>query len=213
MLEKKTHKTFTLLLTGIACFAGAQWAGAADAPKLSGAIAGVVRGSAGVPQMGATVVLYSRQQRQIGKVVTDDHGEFKMLGLPPALYFVKVSLASFIPAAKEILVQPGMRSVMNVNLSTLFSTIQFGYPSVESGSIMTDDWKWVLRSASVHAADFAVPRSGPGGELPVYHGTHRCVLRDTRPGEFIGRRRSAFRWGRLGSRSGHCVCRGDRALR
>jgi hypothetical protein len=85
MLEKKTHKTVTLLLTGIACLAGPHWAGAADAPKLSGAIAGVVRGVAGVPQMGAAVVLYSRQQRQIGRVLTDDHGEFKMLGLrlPP----------------------------------------------------------------------------------------------------------------------------------
>jgi len=98
--------------------------------------------------MGATVILYNRQQRLIGKVLTDDHGEFRLLGLLPAPYSVKVSLASFVPATKEILVLPGMRSVLNVNLSTLFSTIQFAYPSLESGNIMTDDWKWVLRSAS-----------------------------------------------------------------
>jgi hypothetical protein len=147
-LEKKTHKTVALLLTVLACLAGPYGAGAADAPKLSGGIAGTVRGAAGIPQMGATVVLYNHQQRQIGRVLTDDHGEFKLLGLTPAVYFIKISLASFIPATKEIMVQPGMRSVMNVNLSTLFSTIQFGYPSVESGNIMTDDWKWVLRSAS-----------------------------------------------------------------
>jgi hypothetical protein len=37
---------------------------------------------------------------------------------------------------------------LNVNLSTLFSTIQFAYPAFESGNIMMDDWKWVLRGAS-----------------------------------------------------------------
>ena len=56
---------------------------------------------------------------------------------------------------KDILVQPGMRSVLNVNLNTLFSSIQFAYPPIENGSLMTDEWKWVLRSASatrpVHA--------------------------------------------------------------
>jgi len=132
----------------MACLTCPHGAGAADAPQFNGAIAGTVRGTAGVPQMGATVSLYNRQQRFIGKVLTDDHGEFKLLGLLPALYSVKVSLVSFVPATKEILVQPGMRSVLNVNLSTLFSTIQFAYPAFESGNIMTDDWKWVLRSAS-----------------------------------------------------------------
>jgi hypothetical protein len=131
------------------CLTGQREALAANAPPpLNGAIAGVVRGTAGIPQMGATVILYNRQQRLIGKVLTDDHGEFRLLGLLPAPYSVKVSLASFVPATKEILVLPGMRSVLNVNLSTLFSTIQFAHPSLESGNVMTDDWKWVLRSSS-----------------------------------------------------------------
>jgi len=98
--------------------------------------------------MGAAVLLYDHQQRFLGRVLTGDHGEFKLLGLLPARYSVKVLLVSFVPATKEILVLPGMRSVLNVNLSTLFSSIQFAYPAFESGNIMTDDWKWVLRSAS-----------------------------------------------------------------
>ncbi len=134
--------------------------------------------------MGATVILYNRQQRLIGKVLTDDHGEFRLLGLVPAPYSVKVSLASFVPATKEILVQPGMRSVLNVNLSTLFSSIQFAYPALESGNIMTDDWKWVLRSASstrpvlrlvdpgtASASDAAAPASTTG---------HAAVFSETR---------------------------------
>jgi len=97
--------------------------------------------------MGASVTLYNHLQKPLGKVLTDEHGEFKLLGLFPAIYSVKISLASFVPATKQILVQPGMRSVLNVNLSTLFSTIQFAYPAIENGSIMSEDWKWVLRSA------------------------------------------------------------------
>ena len=53
--------------------------------------------------MGAAVLLYNRQQRLLGRVLTDDHGEFKLLGLVPAPYSVKISLASFVPATKEIL--------------------------------------------------------------------------------------------------------------
>jgi hypothetical protein len=184
ILEKKTPKTVALLFAGMACLGGPRWAGAAEALPLSGAIAGIVRGTAGIPQMGATVILYNRQQRLIGKVLTDDHGEFRLLGLVPAPYSVKVSLASFVPATKEILVQPGMRSVLNVNLSTLFSSIQFAYPALESGNIMTDDWKWVLRSASstrpvlrlvdpgtASASDAAAPASTTG---------HAAVFSETR---------------------------------
>src|SRR4029077_3694913 len=66
----------------------------------------------------------------------------------PDTYSIKVTFASFVPAIRKgILVQPGMRSVLNVNLNTLFSTLQFAYPPVENG-LMSDDWKWVLRSAS-----------------------------------------------------------------
>src|SRR5258708_31504721 len=46
---------------------------------------------------------------------------------------------------RSIPVQPGARSRLNVNLSGIFSTIQFSYPPVENGNLMTDDWKWVLR--------------------------------------------------------------------
>jgi len=35
-----------------------------------------------------------------------------------------------------------------VNLNSLFSTIEITYPAIENGSLMTDDWKWILRTAS-----------------------------------------------------------------
>jgi hypothetical protein len=149
MFSTKTHKTAAFLAIGIACLAAPCVAPAAGPIRLSGVISGVVSDSMGIPQMGAIVLLYNRQDRVYGKVQTDDLGQFKFLGLFPDLYSVKVTLATFVPALKKnILVQPGMRSVLNVNLNTLFSTIQLSYPSVESGSLMSDEWKWVLRTAS-----------------------------------------------------------------
>jgi hypothetical protein len=149
MFSTKTHKTVAFLAMGIAFLAAPCVAPAAGPIKLSGVITGVVSDSMGIPQMGAIVLLYNRQDRVYGKVQTDDLGQFRFLGLFPDLYSVKVTLATFVPALKKnILVQPGMRSVLNVNLNTLFSTIQLAYPSIDNGSLMSDDWKWVLRTAS-----------------------------------------------------------------
>jgi hypothetical protein len=106
-----------------------------------------VRDTHGVPQMGASVSLYNRQDRPVGKVLTDQHGQFQLLGLVPTFYSLRITLATFVPAIrKDILVQPGMRSVLNVSLSALFSSIQLDRPVMDNG-IMSDEWKWVLRSA------------------------------------------------------------------
>ncbi len=147
MSEKRTNTTRSLLLAVLACLLGLHQANAATAVSLSGGIAGAVRSPGGTPQIGASVTLYNHLQRPLGKVITDERGEFKLLSLVPGVYFVKVAYAAFIPATREILVQPGMRSILNVNLSTLFSTIQFAYPTKENGNLMTEDWKWVLRTA------------------------------------------------------------------
>jgi Carboxypeptidase regulatory-like domain len=147
MSETRTNTTRWLLLAGFVCLIGFDQAKAAVSVPLTGAIGGTVRGPGGSPQIGASVTLFNHLQRQVGKVLTDEHGEFKLLGLFPAVYSVKISVAAFIPATRQILVQPGMRSILNVNLSTLFSSIQFGYPVVENANIMSEDWKWVLRSA------------------------------------------------------------------
>jgi hypothetical protein len=134
--------------------------------------------------MGATVILLNRQERQFARVLTDNQGTFKFLGLVPDLYSLKVTFTSFVPALrKNILVQPGMRSVLNVNLNTLFSTIQFAYPPVENGSLMSDDWKWVLRSSSptrpvlrFTGDALAKDTSGRSSHTAVFSGT-RGILR------------------------------------
>jgi hypothetical protein len=117
--------------------------------KLSGAIAGFVRDGVGIPQMGATVLLFSHEDRLFARALTDEKGAFSFLSLVPDVYSVRVSLRSFVPVFRDnIQVQPGMRSVLNVNLTTLFSTIHLVTPPEGERALMTDDWKWVLRSAS-----------------------------------------------------------------
>ena len=71
-----------------------------------------------------------------------------------------------------------MRSVLNVSLSTLFSSIQLDYPVLDNGGIMTDEWKWVLRSASDTRP---VMRFGPEAvALPPARPDHGTVFSDTR---------------------------------
>jgi hypothetical protein len=179
MFGMKTHKTVATLLWGMACLLEPQISRAAAPLQLSGAITGVVTNALGIPQMGATVLLYNHQDRITEKVTTNDLGEFRFLSLFPELYSVRVTLATYLPAFRQnILVQPGMRSVLNVNLSGVFSTIQFSYPPIENGGLMTDDWKWVLRSASATrpVLRFLDPAPDPGAAV-----THRsAAFSDTR---------------------------------
>ncbi len=149
MSKLKTHRSVASILLGFACLAGSDGSRAATPIKLPGTITGIVANTTGIPQMGATVLLYNRQDRVFEKVFTDERGEFLFAGLLPDAYSIRVTLTTFMPAFKRnILVQPGMRSVLNVNLNSLFSTIRISYPAVDAATLMTDDWKWALRSAA-----------------------------------------------------------------
>ncbi|PWT99150.1 MAG: hypothetical protein C5B51_27785 [Terriglobia bacterium] len=178
-MNAQTHKSAAVLILAAAGLA-VPFASRAAAPiVLSGSIGGVVTNSVGVPQMGASVVLYNRQDRIYEKALTDDKGEFRFAGLFPELYSIRVSLASFVPALKrEISVQPGMRSVLNITLNTLFSSIQIAYPLPENGSLMTDEWKWMLRTA---ASTRPVLRfAGDGLGKDVSQNSHTALFSETR---------------------------------
>src|ERR1700733_8862306 len=116
---------------------------------LSGSIAGVVRNSSGVPQMGATVFLFNRSEKLMQRVITNERGLFGFGLLTPDLYSVRVSLASFVPAVKQkIAVQPGMQSLLYVDLASVLSSIELLYAKPGEGALMSDDWKWVLKESA-----------------------------------------------------------------
>jgi hypothetical protein len=60
-----------------------------------------------------------------------------------------VSLASFVPAVKQkIAVQPGMQSLLYVDMASVLSTIELVYAKPGEGALMSDDWKWVLKESA-----------------------------------------------------------------
>ncbi|MBI3209208.1 MAG: TonB-dependent receptor [Candidatus Solibacter usitatus] len=121
----------------------------APSNPLTGSIAGIVANAFGVPQMGATVMLFNRLDRQVGRLLTDDKGSFQFDSLPADLYSIRISLSSFMPALRErISVQPGMRRILSINLAGVLSSIELVYSLPVQQGLMSEDWKWTLRSSS-----------------------------------------------------------------
>src|SRR5580692_1363246 len=115
MVKAKRQKTLTCLALGFFCLAGVSLA--APPLKTAGIIGGTVKNVAGVPQLGAAVQLYDRQERPVQRALTNAAGKFEFVGLAPDHYTVKVTMAAFFPAIeKNILVQPGMQSLLAVQL-------------------------------------------------------------------------------------------------
>jgi len=176
MMSGRTHISMASVVLGLVCFCAPRPVTGAGSVALSGVITGLVTDGAGVPQMGAAVMLFSRQDRLFEKVFTDEKGVFSFAGLLPDIYSIRVTLASFVPAIKNnILVQPGMRSALNVNMATLFSSIRLVYPA-DQPVFMLDDWKWVLRTAnSTRPVLRLLPKVSLDEPKP-----HRVIFSDTR---------------------------------
>jgi Carboxypeptidase regulatory-like domain len=147
---------------------------------VTGNLLGSVADSGGIPQMGATVELFNKYQRLLAKTVTAPDGRFGFAALPADLYSVRVSLASFLPASRDkIAVKPGLDSVLQIHLATLFSNIELSYTIPTSS--MSNDWKWVLRSSPAtrpitRILDEEAPSSS-SAELHsrIFSGTHAMV--------------------------------------
>jgi hypothetical protein len=145
MMRARTQSNSAWILLALLCLSTIAFS--ASVPALSGGIVGEVKGASGVAQMGATVLLYDRYDRLIRQVLTNDQGRFAFDALPPDLYSIRVTLASFIPAMlRNISVTPGSESVLHINLATLLSSVDLT-SSPSRGTLMTDDWKWVLRTS------------------------------------------------------------------
>jgi len=126
---------------------GAWLAQAADLSlPVTGNLLGSVSDASGIPQMGATVQLFNKYERLLGKSVTSIDGRFAFAELPADVYSIRVTLASFLPAARDkIAVKAGLDSVLDIHLATLFSSVELSYTLPTSS--MTSDWRWVLRSS------------------------------------------------------------------
>jgi hypothetical protein len=146
---RRGHHVAASLVLSLACLSSISSANAASAIRFSGELGGLVTDVAGKPQPGAVVLLFNQQDRLLQRSATDPLGSFGFADLLPDIYSVRVSLASFVPAIKErIQIKPGMRSLLEVNLSRVFSSVQLVSTTPVPGGLMSDSWKWVLRADS-----------------------------------------------------------------
>jgi hypothetical protein len=133
--------------------------------RFAGVLSGLVTDSAGAPQAGALVMLFNKQDKLLQRSATDLGGTFSFDELIPDLYSIRVSFSSFVPASRErLVVKPGMRSLLEVNLSRVFSSVQLVSTVPAAGGLMSADWKWTLRS---DAALRPILRFLPAGALGV----------------------------------------------
>ena len=117
----------------------------------SGKLAGVVNDTLGVPQMGATVQLISESAGALAAVdfLTNTQGVFRGEKVTPGMYTVRVTLAGFLPTLEQhVRINPHVTTVVRVELESMFASLDQLRRAPSAASVESDDWKWVLRSAS-----------------------------------------------------------------
>ena len=139
------------LIAGMVGLTPALHAADADAffvPVLSGQILGEVRNATGVVQMGAVVSLYNRYDELLRRGLSNQDGKFVFDSLAPDVYSIRVSLASFVPALRRnISVLAGSESLLKIQLASALSTIELVPLNSPEGALMSDSWKWVLKTS------------------------------------------------------------------
>jgi hypothetical protein len=112
-----------------------------------GSISGVVRDSAGVPQIGAVIQLLSPSLNVLAVVYTNDKGQFNLPSVPPGRYAIKAMGASFLPSLREN-VRVRRETFVNLTLNTLYEVMQWLPAQPRAADSQPDDWAWTLRSAA-----------------------------------------------------------------
>jgi len=113
----------------------------------SASVSGLVRDSAGVPQIGAEVQVLDPGLSVIARAYTNAEGRFLISSLTPGRYILKAMGPSFLPSQREnVKVRSG--TVVNLTLYTLYEVIQWLPAEPRAGNAQKDDWAWTLRSAA-----------------------------------------------------------------
>lgn len=136
-------------ITLLLCLLSAGIGHSAETGSLTGGLAGMVTDAFGVPQMGATIQVLNGSDRVVKELLSDKAGRFEVAALAAGNYTVRVKMASFLPALRRVGILPGTRPLLSISLASIFSSIELIYLSPGQRRLMSDDWKWVLRSASI----------------------------------------------------------------
>jgi len=109
-------------------------------------VSGLVRNSAGTPQIGAEVQLLRSDLTIVASVYTDSTGRFKFSSLFPGRYSVKAMGMSYLPSLREN-VRVRAATVVDLTLNTLYEVMQWLPAQPRASNSQRDDWTWTLRSA------------------------------------------------------------------
>jgi hypothetical protein len=147
--EERLRILGALVLTAMVLSLGTQPA-VAQAKLVPGKLAGIVRDSAGTPQLGANVELIAETGAAASRgFLTNTQGIFRGEKLAPGLYTLRVTLAGFLPTLeKHIRVTSNLTTVVRVELESMFASLDQLRRTPSNSSVEADNWKWVLRSAS-----------------------------------------------------------------
>jgi Carboxypeptidase regulatory-like domain len=149
--ERRLRILGALVVAG-ACLSICVTTSRAQIKSASGKLAGVVNDTLGFPQLGATVELISESAgaRSAVDFLTNTQGVFRGERVTPGLYSVRVTLAGFLPALEQhVRINAHVTTVVRVQLESMFASLDQLRRAPSSATVESDDWKWVLRSASV----------------------------------------------------------------
>ena len=132
----------------LACFILLLTAGTSAVWAAQGSVSGLVRNSAGVPQIGAEVQLLRPDLSVVSSVYTNAQGRFAIAAVLPGRYGLKAMGVSFLPSLRENVRIRGGQTIVNLTLNTLYEVIQWLPAEPRSGNSQQDDWTWTLRSAA-----------------------------------------------------------------
>lgn len=151
MKQERLHILGALILTA-GCLSLTTGNAFAQAKLGSGKLAGVVRDTLGTPQMGATVEVVPEaggKAMSLG-LLTNTSGIFRGDRVAPGLYTVRVTLAGFLPTIEQhVRISAHLTTVVRIELESMFASLDQLRRQPATITVESDDWKWVLRSASV----------------------------------------------------------------
>jgi hypothetical protein len=102
--------------------------------------------------MGASVEVIPEATGILSTVdlLTNTQGIFRGERLAPGFYSVRVTLAGFLPSLeKHVRITANLTTIVRVQLESMFTSLEQLRRQPVAVNMETDDWKWVLRSASV----------------------------------------------------------------
>ena len=151
-MKQERLRTWGVLILMLTCFSVGANTSVAQAKAAAGKLSGVVRDSTGTPQMGAAVEIVPEVAVKAASLglLTNTQGIFHGERLTPGFYTVRVTLAGFLPTIQQhVRISAHLTTVVRVELESMFASLDQLRRQPSTASVESDDWKWVLRSASV----------------------------------------------------------------